>query len=145
MLYVSICDEMSKVKGKSKVEIKGENVGLISTRVSPTARTGPMINALIGGVKLVRVVGPCRTGYKREVGATRARTPRQSRGHPTSTYRSRNAGQRREAPPPRHSRPSPATPTMPGSSSSSRQAEGMGSSPSPSVSLYLSHISIPKP
>ena len=144
MLYVSICDETSKVKGKSKVEIKGENVRLISNRWTQRS-TRPMIYALIGGVKPVRVVGPYRTGYKREVGATRARTPRQSRGHPTSTYRSRRAGKRREAPPPCHSRPSPATPTMPGSSSSSIQGQGTGSSPSPSVSLYLSHIPIPKP
>ena len=43
MLYVSICDEMSKVKGKSKVKIKGENVRLISTRVGPTTHGDPMI------------------------------------------------------------------------------------------------------
>ena len=34
MLYVSICDEMRKVK--DKVEIKGENVRLISNRLDPT-------------------------------------------------------------------------------------------------------------
>ena len=47
MLYILICDEMSKsercIVKKVKVEIKGENVRLISTRVGPTTHRDPMI------------------------------------------------------------------------------------------------------
>ena len=40
MLYVPICDETNKLESirlKVKVELKGENVRLISFRVGPTA------------------------------------------------------------------------------------------------------------
>ena len=53
MLYVPICDETNKLESirlKVKVEIKGENVRLISP-VWAQRPTGPLIRALIGGAQ----------------------------------------------------------------------------------------------
>jgi hypothetical protein len=71
MLYVLIRDEMSKVKKykvKSKVEIKGENVRLIFSRVDPTAHQAPLTCALIGGAQPTMVGGSCHAALYKEVG-----------------------------------------------------------------------------
>ena len=54
MLYVSICDEINKLESirlKVKVEIKGENVRLISLPFKPNGSNGPLTRALIGGAQ----------------------------------------------------------------------------------------------
>ena len=66
MLYVLIRDETSKaqsIKLKVKVEIKGENVRLISWSWIPTD-PDPLGCALIGGVRFyLWTVGPCDMCY----------------------------------------------------------------------------------
>jgi len=60
MLYVPICDETNKLESirlKRKVEIKGENVSMISP-VWAQRPTGPLICALIGGAQPHLVGGP---------------------------------------------------------------------------------------
>ena len=60
MLYVSISDETSKVKGKRKDEIMGENVGMISNGVTQRSHRTHGLHALIGGAQPYPwLVGPC--------------------------------------------------------------------------------------
>ena len=105
MLYVSISDETSKVKGKRKDEIMGENVGMISNGVTQRSHRTHGLRALIGGAQPYPwLVGPCGSAIKTGGG----------RGHelqglplpstpPTLPYRSRVSARPRETPPPPHS------------------------------------------
>ena len=61
MFYILICDEMSKVKSiklKVKVEIKGENVRLISSGRTPTGRSVPLTASWSGMPNRTKVGGP---------------------------------------------------------------------------------------
>ena len=60
MLYVSICDETSKVKDKRKDEIKGENVRMISNgAVQRLHRTHGQRALIVGAQPYPWLVGPC--------------------------------------------------------------------------------------
>ena len=65
MLYVSISDETSKVKGERKDEIMGENVGMISNGVTQRSHRTHGLRALIGGAQPYPwLVGPCGSAIK---------------------------------------------------------------------------------
>ena len=149
MLYVSICDETSKVKA----EIKGENVRLISTSYDPTVALDPLISALTGGAQPNHGWwAPVACAYK-EVGGRLALGTRLTvlpHPPPTSPTDLGLAQCRREAsPPPLYPPPHSHSPhyhralsIMSGSSISTLQG-GEGSFPSPlSVCLSLSHAKV---
>ena len=109
MLYVSISDETSKVKGKRKYEIMGENVGMISNGAGqrPHHTNGQCV--LIGGAQPYPwLVGPCGSAIKigwgpgHSIRGSTCRTP-----HPIHPSDLGFSARPREAPPPPHSPPSP--------------------------------------
>ena len=66
MLYVPICDETNKLESirlKVKVEIKEENVRLISFRVGPTAHRAPDPRPDRGRPTKPWLVAPCDPRY----------------------------------------------------------------------------------